>query len=241
MGNNSDGFKNEKKFEKILDGKSKFSEINKNLQNFLKFLDPGVDDTSSIKSVNIKNNLCKPDIFIEINENKYYISVKKGSGNSVHQEKLEEFIRFLSVKKVSKDDIDNLRKFIWGDGTVDGTGLISERLSANELKKNLEFRDSIKNIFDLLKLELLERFLFVGKDSNIELKAEYIYYGIPEKGIWGKKSEILNYMRSIQNRDFTLANLTFQACNRDLEGKGNKDRDNIQLKWSTIKSDLKKC
>lgn len=241
MGDNAHGFKNEKEFEKILDGNRKFSELNKNLQGFLKFLDQGVDDKSSIKAKNIESNSVKPDIYIKIDGKKYYISVKKGTGNSVHQEKLEEFIIFLSKKGIAQDDMDNLRRFIWGDGTTDGTGLISARRGAVELKKDFQLMGSIKRIFDSLKLELLERFLFVGKDSSASLKAEYIYYGTPEKGIWKKKSDILNYMNSLKNGNCTLANLTFQAWNRNLKGQDTKDRDVIQLKWGSIKSDLEKC
>ena len=70
---------------------------------------PFCDLSSALKNVLIKINggvtpkiiyakkiggRAKPDLSIKLDSNIFYISVKKGTGNSVHQEKLETFIPF---------------------------------------------------------------------------------------------------------------------------------------------------
>lgn len=239
MADNSHGFQNERDFIDILNGDAKFHQLSENLKNFLKFLDFNITNDSQITAENIKGTV-KPDIAIKIDGNKYYVSIKKGSGNSVHQESLGEFVSLLQMKNISEEDINNLKKFIWGDGTTDGTAEMSKRVDAIELKKDIKLMDSIKKVFDLLKLELLERVLFIGKDSSVSVRAEYIYYGTPNNGIWARKSDVLSYLEKLPNKKCSLSNLNFQAWNRSLEGNADHKRGVIQFKWASIESDLKK-
>ena len=95
-----------------------------------------------------KGGGAKPDILIRINHNKYFISIKTGSGNSVHQEKLDEFISFLDKQTILDIKIaNNLRYFIWGDGTLDGSADFNQRKNANKIKKKTANGSNLCKLF----------------------------------------------------------------------------------------------
>ena len=88
------GFDNENSIRRSIHNK-RFYEINDNLRKnlLLKIHSPSINENDKIFCEK-KGGGAKPDILIRINHNKYFISIKTGSGNSVHQEKLDEFISF---------------------------------------------------------------------------------------------------------------------------------------------------
>ena len=101
-------------------------------------------DETKILSEYVSNNKKKEDIYITIENNKIGISLKMGSGNSCHQEKIEDFISYIAKNLDASDEICDLwRFFIWADGTLDGTGptekgpdgKIPNRCTTSEFKK----------------------------------------------------------------------------------------------------------
>ena len=183
----------------------------------------------------------KADLAIVMDNKKYFVSVKKGTGNSVHQEPIEDFIIFLKTN--FEDDIsvfNDLRHFIWGDGTLDGTGNVENRISASKYKS--EFPNKVKNIQDYFnkhKKELLERFLINGAVSN--KKADYLFYGDINNCKVVSDEDMIKFAFNVNKRPISIGVLTFQAWNRNING-GNKSehkRGHIQLKWGGLKDDIK--
>lgn len=237
-----DGFKNENLILDALNNK-KYSELNENLKKMVTELDNNISTNTIIKAYK-KAGQNKTDLIIEINGLDYNISIKKGTGNSVHQEKVEEFIDFLDEKYTISEELANdIRFFIWGDGTFDGTGPVSERLSASQFKsKYPQIVRNLKNFFYLHKRDLIERFVIKGPKSNST--PDFLYYGTPDKGIIVKSVDALNWLSDDKNEKSSspipIGRLTFQAWNRNINGgnRSEKKRGVIQLKWSSVGKDL---
>ena len=237
------GFENEKDLFEALHNK-KLKDLNENLKKLIKSIFNNANENSVTECEKIGGH-DKTDIAIKIGNEQHTLSVKKGSGNSVHQEPVEEFIKYLEENFSIREDVKNdLRFFIWGDGTLDGTGKKENRLTASQLKQ--KYPEKIKNIqsfFDTIEKELVERFIIKGAKS--EKRPDYIYYGIPEKGMWCKSDKTINWMianKPKNDKAIYIGRLTFQAWNRNIKGKNEKTekkRGHIQLKWGSIEDDLK--
>lgn len=117
-----DGFDNETLLMNALANK-RYSELNDNLKKTVTYIsEKPIDDNEIINAYKI-GGVNKTDLVIEFNSTPYNLSIKKGTGNSVHQEKVEYFISFLKDEYDISDDLKNdILCFIWGDGTLDGTG-----------------------------------------------------------------------------------------------------------------------
>jgi len=135
---------------------------------------------------------------------------------------------------------NNLRLFIWGDNTLDGTGQIFDRLSAPQFKKkHPQVVESIQEFFNTIKYPLIKRFLIEGVQSNSS--AEFVYYGTQENGICCKSDKIVDWIVNNNSKGaISIGKLTFQAWNRNINGgdKSEKKRGVIQLKWGSIKDDI---
>lgn len=237
------GILNEKDLIKHLNGK-RYCELNENLKKFIKFIFDYVNDYDFIYAGKI-NNLYKADIFVRVRDNEKYISVKIGSENSVHVEKLESFISFLENNYVNKSIINYLKLYHYGDDSLDGKG--EYRFSAEESK--IKYRSEIFKFnkyinHNNLLIALIDRFLFLGtndKNKNVD----FIYYGDVNYGIWASRMEIINYF--IKNkchhmRTIHFSSLTYQNWCRNINRNTNSElrRNYIQIKWFSIVSDLQK-
>lgn len=239
-----DGFDNETLLMNALANK-KYSELNDNLKKTVTYIsEKPIDDNEIINAYKI-GGVNKTDLVIEFNSTPYNLSIKKGTGNSVHQEKVEDFISFLKEEYNIPDDLKNdILFFIWGDGTLDGTGEVSDRLSAIQFKN--KYPDKIENIrkfFHEHKRELIERFLIKGLRSDSS--PDYMYYGTPEEGTIVNANDALDWLSDDANEKtgtpLPIGRLTFQAWNRNINGgdKSEKKRGVIQLKWASVGQDLK--
>tara|TARA_Y100000590_G_scaffold302758_1_gene341291 strand:- start:2993 stop:3760 length:768 start_codon:yes stop_codon:yes gene_type:complete len=198
----------------------------------------------------------KPDIYIEINGIKKNISLKKGTGNSFHQEPIESFIEHLHALVKLPTQIENdLRLFIWGDGSLDGSGhpRHNKRYSASSFVS--EFPETIERLRDFFSpgttLEnLIRRFTINGAVSDE--KVDYIVYA--------KKNYIENCTVISSEKFINLANtnsyknhkqnfrtalpigiaLSLQAWNRNITCKPDKEkrRGHIQLKITKIGDEI---
>ncbi|WP_409199313.1 hypothetical protein [Methanobrevibacter sp. DSM 116169] len=238
-----DGNNNEKLLISNIHDK-KFSSLNNNLQNFVEnVFKYKPQDTTKIECFK-KAGFNKSDLIIKINEQEYGISVKKGSGNSVHQEKVNDFITFLKDNYDIPNQLsEDILFFIWGDGTLNGSGKVSDRMKANTIKEKYpQVVDNIKKFFYLNKKDLIERFVIKGAKSNS--RPDYIYYGTPDAGKVVDSKTILDWLCDDINESkkapIPVGRLTFQAWNRNINGgnKSEQKRGEIQLKWGSIGKDL---
>lgn len=96
FGDNRAGFKNEIKIEKCLNEKL-FENITPNLQNFLKDIFKGHNLKGRHVHAIRSEQRMKPDFYVSVDgiSDGAYVSVKVGSGNSIHQESLDNFIKYL--------------------------------------------------------------------------------------------------------------------------------------------------
>ncbi|CAA6827398.1 MAG: Unknown protein [uncultured Sulfurovum sp.] len=235
----NNGFKNEKGLVKALNTKY-FYQLNKNLKNLIKSTFKHYD--MPIKCELLTENH-KSDIQIQIGTESHTYSIKMGKGNSIHQEPLDSFLKFLEKEYALNPKIkENLQRFIWADGTLNGHGAIQHRISSRTFKKrNPQLIEEIQSYFDKFKKPLIQRFLIEG--INSQSSAEFIYYGTVNKGVVCKSTAILDWVSNHNARGVLhIGKLTFQAWNRNLKGKkkSEKKRGVIQLKWGGLKKDIQK-
>ena len=239
---NNNGFTNETDLRDYLNNR-KISDLNDNLKRFILeifSLNTNADTLITCEKVGGRN---KGDIVISINSVQKTISLKMGSGNSVHQEPVEPFISFLKNEFDLDDETsDCIRLFIWGDKTLNGTGLGPDRLTAREFKnENPEIVERIQKYFDKHKRELINRFAVEG--VNCQSKIDYIYHGNIERGHWISSEKLIEWALDEQNVShgaISVGALTFQAWNRNINGGfvSEKKRGVIQLKWGSLEDDL---
>lgn len=252
MASNKHGNNNEIEMVNYLNGKT-FKELNLTMKEFIKYIcitkNLSFNDNTIIEASYETNNKLKQDIYVKINGITVGVSLKMGSGNSCHQEKIEDFIQFITERLNATNEICNLwRFFIWADGTLDGTGSMDKndngkiisRFDARGFKKIYpEKREKLQEFLNDNKAALLERAIFVGKyNSNVE----FVYHGTYRQGRWISKNEVidyqLNYAKSSKTACLTLGSLTVQAWNVSLEGNTEKKRGEIQLKYGAMQKDF---
>jgi hypothetical protein len=235
----NNGFKNEKKLITALNHKH-FHELNNNLQKLIR---KSFQKYEGLIVCTLEAGNNKSDISIKIANESHSYSVKMGKGNSIHQEPLENFLNFLEKEyALDSKNKETLQRFIWADGTNDGFGQVKNRLSARKFKKrNPQSIKELQNYFDKIKRPLIQRFLIEGIKSNSS--AEFIYYGTVKKGIVSKSTDVLDWVSKHDAKGILhIGKLTLQAWNRNLKGKkkAEKKRGVVQIKWGSLKKDIKK-
>ncbi len=242
------GIDNEVKFVEYLNGKS-VSELNPMFRNFIDEVFNCPSDKLIIKCMKNKYKQ-KSDIFIKINNVIKGISIKKGMKNSVHVERITDFIHFLIENNVSREVVIEYLKYHYADGTTNGKGL--NRLSTEDYRKNNQNKiDKINDVLNDEKLlrKAITRFVTKGKNSNYDISA--IIYGEVDDFIWITKEDIINVILSKKD-DYSSAvhfgPLICQPKNRCLNynNKYEQDRFCIQIKWYSLFDDIiysmnKKC
>lgn len=233
------GFQNEIELLRAIDGKE-YDQLSPNLKKIIdiafKNRNGKIECVSGVGGD-------KSDIKISIDNESHTFSIKKGTGNSVHQEPVGDFLVYLEKNFNLGEEVKGfILDFIWGDGTQNGSGDVTNRVSATKYKKLFPEKVSkIQAYFNKIKRELIERFLINGKNSH--WPAEFIYYGNTKTGFCCSATDCLNW---VANNDsggaISIGRLSFQAWNRNINGgnKSEKKRGVIQLKWGTIKDDIKK-
>ncbi len=153
------------------------------------------------------------------------------SGNSVHQEKCEDFITYIKNEFNATDDICDLwRFFLWADGTLDGTGIMDKdsdgniisRFTATMFKKKFpEQREKLQEFLAENESELIEHFLFIGRHNS---RVDYIYHGTPLHGNWISKKKILDYQVKYSNINsehtscLSVGKMSIQSWNVSMKG-----------------------
>lgn len=235
----NNGLTNEKELRDYINSNN-WSTYNKNIQDLLKFsFGNNINSTLPFYAEKCKGQI-KPDLSVTHNNEKKYISVKKGSGNSVHQERIDVFFPFIR-DLYDEDTLNKLKQFHYGDGTTDDTG--KARFSASECqriyKTEIASLNTKFNEWKYLK-QFLDRFLFKGNIGTID--ADIVYHGTISNGIWASRQELYEYFKThtFNSNALHFASLTYQVWGRNNDFKAiHPDRRYImQVKWSGILNDL---
>lgn len=232
------GFSNEVEIKQALDG-HKFSELNPNLQKFItEAFAPSEAEkqTEIIHAQRMGESHDKPDLVVKYLGKTVNVSIKIGKGNSVHQEPVRGFVKYLREElKATPQQIGALLLFHWGDGTLDGSAPVERRMPAREVvKKYPKSVATMQELFDKNVDVLLERFLSTGIYNGP--RVDYIYYGSATKGGWRKMEEVYAYLKQKKNGAPSVGGLNYQTYGRSLQGRDDKRRQSIQLKWPEMAS-----
>lgn len=243
-GDNSHGFRNEENIVNSLNGK-RYKDLNLNMKTFVDYICEceGIDINieMQVKSKIETDNKKKQDLYIELAGKNFGISVKMGSGNSTHQEKCEDFISYIKHDyDASKTICDDIRIFTWCDGTLDGSGRVSDRM--DKAAYLAAYATGIQRIRGFLKeheKELIERILFVGRHNS---KVDYIYHGTPLNGKWISSKALIEYQMKnplpLGSALARIGRMTLQVWNRSLIGNSDQKRGQLQVKYGTMEDDL---
>ena len=239
--NEINGFHNEYNFAKYLNSK-KIEELNPLFKEFILELFGDIDNQLVITSW--KNRYPqKADIFIKINGIIKTVSIKKGSRNSVHVERISDFIHFLIENGIDRQVVINYLKYHYADGSTNGKG--TQRISVDEYKKrNQKSIDMINKSFN--KPDFLNKAIdrFVLRGNNCIYYIDAIIYGEVNDFLWIMRDDLKKVL--MNNREYSSAvhfgHLTCQPKNRCLNynPKYEKDRFCVQIKWYTIFDDIMK-
>lgn len=233
------GEDNEFSFVKYLNGK-KVKELNPLFRDL-------IDSLFCCKEEDVikcwRNHLLqKTDIFIKINNRMKGISIKKGAKNSVHVERITDFIHFLIENKVSRDVVIKYLEYHYADGTRNGKGVY--RKSVEEYKKNHESDiEDINQAFNNsnLLLKSIDKFVVRGNNSKYDIDA--LIYGEVNDFLWITKKDIKKIIMSKKNlvsSGLHFGSLSCQpkARNLNYNPKYEKDRFCVQLKWFSLFDDI---
>lgn len=230
------GLANEEEIVNSINGLT-LLEVNPNIRSFLtSIFNSRPDPSVTIYASRTKDPKYKADLSIQHVDTSRYISVKQGSGNSIHQETLDTFIDYLQKNLGANDDvIQAIKLFHWGDGTLDGSADISSRMSSREfIKQNPKLISTIQSFFNKHSSELLPRFLSSGIYNSGYV--DYVYYGDHLNAKWDSLSSVIKYLEKPSGRTLTIGGLSYQVYGRSLGGKDDERRKSIQLKWSNMNS-----
>lgn len=244
----NDGIKNENNMVSAFNNKQ-IARLTTFQKAFINSIFPNINESEVIRAKKIGGQGFKPDLEIIVANRKYNISIKKGGGNSVHQEKTALFIEYCTkYLDMTQTEKNSLLKYLYGDGTIDGNSIPENRLADEKLLRM--YAQDIKNVQQFLdrnKKDLVRRFLVYGRKGYEErIKADYLYHGDSIKGVWCSLDEpvieFISNMHSPINAPLTIGPLTLQVWNRNLSGKPNMEnrRHSIQIKWASCKYDITK-
>ena len=159
----NNGFRIETDIQKRIDGKG-FSEIDFSMRNVLVSIDASIRENDEFTALKKEGQglAKKTDLFVFRNGRNFSnLSIKSGTGNSVHQENIFKFVEFLSTLNVNQHQIDSLLFFHWGDGTLDGTGDIRHRIgtASKIISRYPQKINEIRHLFKKNKTAIVKRAL----------------------------------------------------------------------------------
>lgn len=235
------GIKNEDLLIKALNGK-KVYELNNNLSFFMRNIFKNCEQNIMIEAGHCQKGR-KPDIFVKINKEIHYISIKYGTSETIHEESIITFVTFLLKNNISTETIKTILFFHFGDGTIDGTGTIrygyidviyklkEKILKANEELNNPEFI-----------LKTAKRFLFIGRGKEDE-NADILFHGNENFSIFCNYNQIMQYLKTKSFRKLNSLHIGPFIINpkaRYIDFNENKpeNRYKISIKWPRIIADL---
>lgn len=249
VGQNS-GFSFEKNIKLFLDN-NRYKDIDPFCQKILFKIDNGItpDSMFSVGEPPLIQSglLKKTDVFI-LKNNQYFtnLSIKKGESNSIHQENIFKFCDFLVSIGATVNEINAIKKYHWGDGSLDGSiGLndVTKRKCNSELRTTFfEEINVINETFKKYSDEILVRVFLGVHGVNAPDYLIYSHHGTLNDLSLKSMDEVLNFhKRNLKSRAgfISIGNLTYQNWNRcckgqDLKLGATKHRNDIQFKWNLV-------
>lgn len=189
----NEGLINEERMIYALNDK-KFSELNANLQHFVTFLLPKLDKEQKVKCFHAED-YTKPDFCVQQNDTRRFVSLKHGTCETLHDEKLDRFIQFLMENGIDAETIESYLLFHFGDGTTDGSG--TKRMNNFEVKlaysKRLTKMNKVFNQSKEFIKKFADRVMFQGVNPLAE-PAEIIYHGDEDFGCFCSKNQVMRHL-----------------------------------------------
>ncbi|MGM9858228.1 MAG: hypothetical protein ACI311_03150 [Bacilli bacterium] len=229
---------------KIIDAvnEKKFNELSDHWKNIVKnilFKELIIKDTDMIIAYKCEAHI-KPDMAIIVQNVTKFISIKCGHRNTFHQETINTFMEFLRSNFISEETINTLLLFLYGDGTIDGTG--NRRYYTRELidilgTKLKKANNELNSNKDFIKKSIM-RFVFQGIDNKNEI-AQFLYYGTYKDGIMVSKRDLMKFMLW-KEMDWMylphIGTLVISPYLRDVQNisKNQYKRDYVNLSWRNI-------
>ena len=240
------GILREEEFVHAFDGK-KIDDLGYNQKHMLRQMF-GIFDPEKTLKAELVDGFQKPDIWLEYDGQRKYISIKSGKAVVVGMENVKKFIRYLREWHLSEESQKTILLFHFGDGTVDGSG--KERYDMDlfrvKLKKRIEALNEELNDNPEFVKEFVERYLFKGTQPNY-IPADYIYFGDVNFGTICSKTQVMKHIgrRARENHWRFLFNphvgpLLFRPHAR-YTGKEIKDeskRWEVNIYWANLFADL---
>ena len=194
------GIENEENFVRCIDNK-KYFDLSKHLQYFLRYLFPFVDASEKFHCFQTRNFM-KPDICISLQSEMRYVSLKYGEADTVHNENILTFKKFLEENGISQEAINTYLLYHYGDGTTDGSG--KRRLGSVEVR--FHYEEEIKKLneeFNQSKefiKKFADRVMFQGVNPQANC-ADFIYHGDVDYGVFMSRYQLMQHIDK-KNWDF---------------------------------------
>ena len=238
------GIKNEYDFVELFNGKY-LSELDKKSQTFLyELFNSLIDNNEPIKAW---KNKCmqKADIFIKYKHYIKSVSLKCGNNNSIHQESIEEFKRFLENLGIEYKVIDYYISYHYGymrdeKGKIDFSKSLSSEEYKNYYQNEIDVFNKRINKTKII-VDMVDRFITRGRNSDYEIDA--LICGTKDDYIWIMKYDLYDLVLSQRCMDFTsphIACMTIGPKKRNLNGCSNnaKERYIVCIRWNYLKESI---
>lgn len=234
----TNGYQNEFLFVLEFNNK-KIKNLNPLLREIIDDLFPNSNEESVIKSWTNHYKRQKADILIKIDNQTKYISIKKGSRNSIHVEYITHFLSFLKKMGLNDYEIQQYKNFHYG---IDKN---NDELILNSHDYCEQNKESIKNINEALKRidfdELINRFLLFGINSRYSIDG--LIYGTPDDFFWINTNEIREILRETKGKKSSsvhIGELYIQPMNRCINNNPKYIwcKNYVQIKWYSLFDDI---
>lgn len=243
MGENY-GIQNEYDFIDLFNDKFLY-ELDEKSQLFLKdIFEDNID--SEDKIIAWKNKMFqKTDIFIKYKNYTKKVSLKCGNNNSVHQEAIQDFKRYLEKLEIPYKIIDYYMCYHYGYmRDENGRNDYSRTLSSDEYKELYQndidtFNKAINKT--RIIIDMIDRFIIYGKNCDFAIDA--LVCGTTDDYVWIKRDNLYDLILSKKSYEHTsphIACLTIGPKSRNLAKKEEykKERYIVTIRWSYIKESI---
>ena len=180
----------------------------------------------------------KTDVIISSSiGHKVNLSIKSGKNNSVHQEDINKFCKFLIDSGFDNQEIKNMLFFHWSDNSLDNSGEFRYGATRFRKKNDVSFAKLIHS-FSRIEQAVLKR-IFLGE--NTKYTPNYLVYMAENLKIsqW-HMDDVIKFHLNLKDDKHIVGNLGFQAWNAVLNRniKTEPRRNSIQFKWTKISDDM---
>ena len=230
-----DGFYNEKDFINYLNNK-RVGEVNSSFLKMLKKVYSNNLNSNSYIKCQKSFKTDKADIIIIIDGIKKYISIKSGKNNSIHLEKLDNFLEFLKENGISNELIKIYVDYHYGLDELENRQSAKDYQLLHE--KDIEKFNIEINKPNILK-KAINRFLFKGL-YNYNNLVDALIYGKIDNFICITREEVTRYLITKKDKfnSIHFSSLTLQPWTRNLNynPKYEYRRDYVQVKWYRLEN-----